>query len=484
MASRTAAAQAPRRPLAVTHRASVDQLPPSPPPQELRFIVHSLHQQPLSSPAKGRKPQEQGGKRRSSETDNGDTEALVSKRARMARADLVVDLPASERDPAGNRILVPINIGQLYKNDLTKKCEGYGLPFTQKSSRGDLVCLLQEYSKKKDWSNLESQSSQSHKGQRDDSAPTKLTQLRNKAIADGTITLPPPPVDEIVRENPMLPPEERRPPQPKSDVEWKEEIASRVAGTQDRVNSMYPIIVALGAAVGLALPPPSTSNLPSPSTSNLPSSSTSALPSPSTSALPSPSTSTLPSSSTNNLPSSSASALLRPDSQPLNTPSLGSPVLFPGRQDIPLPPNDGFLSYDPQTALAKIMKHWDPERPEWDPEHDWFQHRGSFVALNQYPQLYKHTEFWQDHSVSECIALGGQAAFWNRYQHPDKSLWKLSEIYEALTIDKKDKAAEIRRLFTPQEFADKFSYIAKGGSRTVMTRPSSIIDRYNKLQRR
>ncbi|KAJ7490213.1 hypothetical protein B0H11DRAFT_2229132 [Mycena galericulata] len=292
----------------------------------------------------------------------------------------------------------------------------------EKSSRGDLVGLLQEYSKKKDWSNLEPQSSQSHKGQRDDSAPTRLTQLRNKAIADGTLMLPPPSVrttlpaddylrpkqtmeerrfildcvDEIVRENPMLPPEERRPPQPKSDAEWKEDVASRVASTQERVDFIAQVLTALGGAVGLTLPPPSTSNVPSSSTGTLPSSPTNQLPSSSASTLPSSSTSKVSLSSSNSVLASSTGNVPRADSP--DAPSLGPPALFPGRQDLPLPPNDGFLSYDSRTALAKIMKHWDPERPEWDPEHDWFQHRGSFVALKQYPELYKHTELWQDHS--------------------------------------------------------------------------------------
>ncbi|KAJ7445228.1 hypothetical protein B0H11DRAFT_434519 [Mycena galericulata] len=260
-----------RLPLAVTSCPSAHQLPPQ--PRAFQFVSepgvgNSLSR--LSSPRKrvgddaaprtDARNQNQfetlasntAANKRTLSTDDATPEDMPSrkkkKRTRHPTTDLFVALPSSTFDTVNQRVLANINIGKQSRDQLKETCALYGIAqATTNKTRGDMIGLLQAYSAKGDWSNLETQARNSHKGPKEGSAPTAITRRRDAAIADSTIKLPPPPVrtalpadeylkpqqtleerqsildyaDKFVRENPILSPEERRPPQPMSEGQWK-----------------------------------------------------------------------------------------------------------------------------------------------------------------------------------------------------------------------------------------------------------------------
>ncbi|KAJ7513023.1 hypothetical protein B0H11DRAFT_1898264 [Mycena galericulata] len=458
------------------------------------------------------------------------------RRARYPTTDLFVALPSSTLDTGNQRVLANVNIGKQTREELKETCTLYGIPqATANKSRGAMVELLQAYSAKGDWSNLEAQARNSHKGPKEGSAPTAITRRRDAAIADGRIKLPPPPVrtalpadeylkpkqslkerqfildyvDKFVRENPILSPEERRPPQPMSDGQWKTQVASmvsdtsvKVSNTNERVNDMCNILSLL---VGLPVVPTATATV----ISNVAQAGVVSLP-----VVPTASTSTSATIVSNVAQCTQEIRQVQPTEdhphpQPLMNPhgaeeqpllvvatvptALSRQVLALTNNTLPAPPNDGFLGYDSRTAVKKLMSHWDPAWKDWAPDNDWFCHQGIFVPMSTYPTLYRHTPLWSDHSgdlrkrysrclilATEYIELGGEGPFWAKYSKSDGNACTLKDIFASLKHDKTHEAQRIRDLYTTEEFSQAFSY-NNGGKTTVLLAPSSIIKRHKKI---
>ncbi|KAF8135301.1 hypothetical protein K438DRAFT_763568 [Mycena galopus ATCC 62051] len=160
-------------------------------PSAQQLPAPSLQPPQPPQPANTSSSKKEGNKKRQNDTG---MLSPAPKRIRTLKTDLIVTLPTSRLDAEGNHITVPVNIGQMGLPELQVQLKAFKLEQPAKKNRGELIQVLKAYSFAKDWSNMLTQSQRTHKGQQAGSTPSKLTLMRNQALAEGRIPLPPLPV--------------------------------------------------------------------------------------------------------------------------------------------------------------------------------------------------------------------------------------------------------------------------------------------------
>ncbi|KAJ7231689.1 hypothetical protein B0H12DRAFT_1239876 [Mycena haematopus] len=472
--SPTGSPVAPRTPFASTmSRPSAQQLPN--PRQPLTLGAVPSPPVPVLASSMSGSPKPLVEKRAA--TDSADS-PLPTKRTRTMKTDLSLRLPTSDVGSDGKRVTVNVNVGQMTVEELKQQVKAFKLQPPARRNRGELLRVLQEFSIEGNWTCMEPQKQRTHKGQQAGSAPTKITLLREKAVVEGRIVLPPPPVpselptdqllkpkqtpeqrafilkyaQDFVLKNPILTPEQRVAPQPLSSSEWRNEMSSKVSRTNEQVNAIYTMMASLASSTSMAIP--SLSSLP-----------------------------TLPST---------------PPAHPPQIPGpkrlamVAAVEAAPLRQDVlPSPPNHGFFTHPPKIALVKIMSHWDPAWSEWNPMEEWVRFNGRFIPFSAFPTHYKKTTHWREDlrksfSKIKIIAtrytdLGGRDPFWARYSDKKGSPFSITKLLTTIADENKAEANQIRNSYSEKRFAELFSYLENGKLKVMKDAPR-IIARHKDIQ--
>ncbi|KAJ6565445.1 hypothetical protein DFH09DRAFT_1314751 [Mycena vulgaris] len=400
-------------------------------------------------------------------------------------------LPASQRDEQGDRVVVPVDVGRLDLATLGDHCSGYAL--NSNGTRGVLIERLKNYGVEGDWSNLDPQARRAHKGQAAGSAPNAVTRRRNQAIQDGKIIGPVAPVatalpadlylipeqteeertkllnmvDLFVREHPVLHSSQRVAPQPQSNIEWREELSANM-------NNANAILQLLLRATNTADP-----------------SKEAVIPT-----IDGPQSAQYPLDTHNHGGSMSyapqhlaASANIPP------SPELPPPGFFFAEDPqtalktlLPVPPNDGFFAdRDPKKGVQTLLAHWDPSWPEWNPDPTWPKYEGKYLPVSKFANVYKKTAYWKApgslrSKFSKWLLLVeqykklGDSGFWAKYSRPNGDPASLKEINKAISDEAKEEAEKIKSQFG-RRFDDFFCY-GRGANKRVLKEPHAIIKHY------
>ncbi|KAF7374670.1 hypothetical protein MSAN_00352000 [Mycena sanguinolenta] len=205
---------------------------------------------------------------------------------------------------------------------------------------------------------------------------------------------------------------------------------------------------------------------------------------------PSSPTSTPPMPSQRPTEPDSAANYLGKNALPPKIPSAPIPAKStePNSAGIPQPMTDGILNgkQDAQQAIATLLRHWDKNSPEWNPDHDWLKRGGEYVSIVEYPSLYMGSVYWPKlrktyskwESLQSYYEKLGPEGFWIKFSTERGPMTKLDQIYTAIAHDRKAQSDNILRRFSPE---DQKTYFSTGSSGALLTDPSSIIRRYEDL---
>ncbi|KAJ6496754.1 hypothetical protein DFH09DRAFT_1103547 [Mycena vulgaris] len=444
-----------RTPFAASSRPAVDQLPtPEQQQQAYQFIPvqfepphQHAHQvlfdlvEPVSPPSTQKTRKKQSAttqsltstttvtqappKRKSSEfANNNQTTKRKKPTYTTAPGVHFAQLPASQRDEQGDRVVVPVDVGRLDLATLGDHCSGYAL--NSNGTRGVLIERLKNYGVEGDWSNLDPQARRAHKGQAAGSAPNAVTRRRNQAIQDGKIIGPVAPVatalpadlylipeqteeertkllnmlsnhnigGPFVREHPVLHSSQRVAPQPQSNIEWREELSANM-------NNANAILQLLLRATNTADPSKEAviPTIDGPQLGQRPQcpQQQSVVP-PAAQVCPVPLDTHNHGGSMSYAPQHLAASANIPPS-----PELPPPGFFFAEDPqtalktlLPVPPNDGFFAdRDPKKGVQTLLAHWDPSWPEWNPDPTWPKYEGKYLPVSKFANVYKKTAYWK-----------------------------------------------------------------------------------------
>ncbi|KAJ6450212.1 hypothetical protein C8R47DRAFT_1084507 [Mycena vitilis] len=452
---------------------------------------------------------------RQTEALSSDVGDSVGSRAKRAKKNPITPiilpvtlvLPLTSCLPGGQRETYPVNItSQTSAKNLSKMCDDFKLGVRKAASKSVMIEKLAIYAEAKDWSNLDTQAQRNHLGPMSGTANTGgYLSRRAGKYKQGDLQPEAPRVptalatdvlkrndemtpedaerlfsycEAVVRENPPLPPEQRKPPITETQAQWRQGVKAGQEDVSIKLDSLirahYLLASSLGQGTAIkhlveTITPTDGTIRGQGSASHETGSSTSLATSPTftpannatmplaiedldssyfeysanttfASAIPSHhasrSNDRLPSS--DNFSTASLSALPSSAYTSANSSAGSAAVLI----DAPPDPRDSYYhDGEVKFAVDRLSKHWDQNSSYWNPTPGFLpEWHGKPVPLKEWLTAYKKKDgiiklFTPRYSnwklLIEEYQQGSPDQFWTRYSN-EKGPFTITQLYSEI----------------------------------------------------